>query len=171
MYGFMSRVRLGFTLSAAVALPFLLYDSGFDRTTMAFHPSLAYMVSPVLEVYDSILNHQCMGRKPIHQRREGFWGGWDDHSTTVIVLRSVYVELFHVVIHPGYCCCPTLILVGGGPYFTVLGVVWTNEFIVQRLTDIIVLVKPRRTKYRLSRPYATAGQALNPFYDDIKASS
>ncbi|KAF8965900.1 hypothetical protein BDZ97DRAFT_1729574 [Flammula alnicola] len=35
------------------------------------------------------------------------------------------------------CCCPTLMLVGGGPWLGVLGGVFTDQIIVQRLTDLM----------------------------------
>ena len=35
------------------------------------------------------------------------------------------------------CCCPTLILAGGGPWMVVLGGVLTDRPIVQRLTDML----------------------------------
>jgi hypothetical protein len=35
------------------------------------------------------------------------------------------------------CCCPTFILVAGGPWFCVLGGVFTDKFVVQRLTDLM----------------------------------
>jgi hypothetical protein len=34
------------------------------------------------------------------------------------------------------CCCPSFLLAGGGPYLSILGVIFTDKFIVQRLTDI-----------------------------------
>jgi serine/threonine protein kinase len=34
------------------------------------------------------------------------------------------------------CCCPTFLIAAGGPWLVVLGSVFTDKFIVQRLTDI-----------------------------------
>ncbi|KIM45752.1 hypothetical protein M413DRAFT_442362 [Hebeloma cylindrosporum] len=34
------------------------------------------------------------------------------------------------------CCCPTLLVAGGGPWLSVMGGVFTDKFIVQRLTDM-----------------------------------
>ena len=33
------------------------------------------------------------------------------------------------------CCCPSFLLTGNGAYFSILGVVFTDKFAVQRLTD------------------------------------
>ncbi|KAF8881995.1 hypothetical protein BD779DRAFT_1675175 [Infundibulicybe gibba] len=35
------------------------------------------------------------------------------------------------------CCCPTFVVAGGGPWMCVLGVVFTDKDIVQRLTDMM----------------------------------
>ena len=35
------------------------------------------------------------------------------------------------------CCCPTLMIAGGGPWMCVLGAMFTDKVIVQRLTDMM----------------------------------
>ncbi|KAK0209775.1 hypothetical protein IW262DRAFT_1281192 [Armillaria fumosa] len=73
------------------------------------------------------------------------------------------------------CCCPTFVLAGGGPYLCVLGVVWTDRFIVQRLTDIMWVGEATTYEdahlYRLSRIFTAlrdCQQTLHTFYDGIK---
>ncbi|THV02621.1 hypothetical protein K435DRAFT_652988 [Dendrothele bispora CBS 962.96] len=39
------------------------------------------------------------------------------------------------------CCCPTLILAGGGPNLCLAGAVFTDRFIVQRLSDTIFMAQ------------------------------
>jgi len=34
------------------------------------------------------------------------------------------------------CCCPTFLVAGGGPWFSILGGIFTDKVIVQRLTDM-----------------------------------
>ena len=34
-------------------------------------------------------------------------------------------------------CCPTFLLASGGPWLTVLGAIFTDKVVVQRLTDFI----------------------------------
>ncbi|KAK0462874.1 uncharacterized protein EV420DRAFT_1618841 [Desarmillaria tabescens] len=72
------------------------------------------------------------------------------------------------------CCCPTFILVGGGPYLSVLGVVWTDRFIVQRLTNVMCVgeatIHEEAHLYRLSRIFTSLRhclRTLNLFYDGI----
>ncbi|KAK0476121.1 hypothetical protein IW261DRAFT_1552331 [Armillaria novae-zelandiae] len=60
------------------------------------------------------------------------------------------------------CCCTTFILAGGKPYHVILGVVWTDKFIVQRHTDLIL--------YKLARVFTTLGEChkiLDHYYEDI----
>ncbi|KAK0480490.1 hypothetical protein EDD18DRAFT_1312325 [Armillaria luteobubalina] len=72
------------------------------------------------------------------------------------------------------CCCPTLILAGGGPYLAILGVVWTDKFIVQRLTDLMWLGEARTSEdkrlYKLARVFTALGRCyeiLDHYYEDI----
>ncbi|KAK0217128.1 hypothetical protein IW262DRAFT_1449540 [Armillaria fumosa] len=73
------------------------------------------------------------------------------------------------------CRCPTFVLAGGGPYLSVLGVVWIDRFIVQRLTDIMWVGEATTYEnahlYRLSRIFTSLRdclQTLHTFYDGIK---
>ncbi|EGN91906.1 hypothetical protein SERLA73DRAFT_118067 [Serpula lacrymans var. lacrymans S7.3] len=71
-------------------------------------------------------------------------------------------------------CCPTFVIAGGRPYLSVLGVVWTDRFIVQRLTDIMWLGEARTYEdghlYQLARTFTAlrhCQNSLNTFYDDL----
>ena len=73
-------------------------------------------------------------------------------------------------------CAPTLILVGGWSYCAVLGFVYTDRWIVQRLTDIIWLkaFSPLRDshKHRVARIFTALKEqiaALRKFYDSCKS--
>ncbi|KAK0209392.1 hypothetical protein IW262DRAFT_1529157 [Armillaria fumosa] len=73
------------------------------------------------------------------------------------------------------CCCLTFVLAGSGPYLSVLGVVWTDRFIVQRLTDIMWVGEATTYEdahlYCLSQIFTSlcdCHQTLHTFYDDIK---
>ncbi|KAF8178430.1 hypothetical protein BJ912DRAFT_665438 [Pholiota molesta] len=52
------------------------------------------------------------------------------------------------------CSCPTLMLVGGGPWLGVLGGVFTDKVIVQRLTDMMWIAQS--STYEDSRAYRFA---------------
>ncbi|KAK0209393.1 hypothetical protein IW262DRAFT_1468951 [Armillaria fumosa] len=63
----------------------------------------------------------------------------------------------------------------GGPYLSILGVVWTDRFIVQRLTDIMWVGEATTYEdahlYCLSQIFTSlcdCHQTLHTFYDDIK---
>ncbi|TCD71383.1 hypothetical protein EIP91_010089 [Steccherinum ochraceum] len=64
-----------------------------------------------------------------------------------------------------HCCCPTILLAGGGPYLAVLGAVMTDKFIVQRLTDMLWLGEASTYEdahvYRISRVFTALRQALD----------
>ena len=73
------------------------------------------------------------------------------------------------------CCCPTFILILGGPWFGVLGGVFTDRFIVQRLTDLmwtaesslyedLRIVKTARVLYALKMCL----QDLRVYYRSVK---
>lgn len=52
------------------------------------------------------------------------------------------------------CCCPTLILAGGGSWLGVLGGVFTDKVIVQRLTDMMLIA--HSATYEDARVYQLA---------------
>ncbi|KAK0477006.1 hypothetical protein IW261DRAFT_1552020 [Armillaria novae-zelandiae] len=74
------------------------------------------------------------------------------------------------------CCCPTLVLAGGGPNLALLGVVWTDRFIVQHITDIFFIAQattsPDEQIYRLARLFTAIRSSLkelDEYYECINA--
>ncbi|KAK0209728.1 hypothetical protein IW262DRAFT_1281283 [Armillaria fumosa] len=74
------------------------------------------------------------------------------------------------------CCCPTLILMGGGPNLALLGVVWTDRFIVQHITDLVFIAQamtsPDEQIYRLARLFTAIRSSLkelDEYYECINA--
>jgi hypothetical protein len=72
------------------------------------------------------------------------------------------------------CCCPSFLLAGGGAYFFVLGVVWTDKFIVQPLVDIGFAGDPSMHEdgrvYNIARIFQSLGLAidtLEEYYHEI----
>jgi hypothetical protein len=71
-------------------------------------------------------------------------------------------------------CCPTFIIAGGGPYLTVLGAVFTDRYIVQRLTSLKWLGMARVFEdghlYHIARVFEClrgALRELDGFYDRL----
>lgn len=72
------------------------------------------------------------------------------------------------------CCCPCFLLAGGGPYLAILGVVFTEKFVVQRLTDMQwvgeATTHEDRRIYHLARVFESlrlAVATLDEYYDQI----
>ena len=72
------------------------------------------------------------------------------------------------------CCCPCFLLAGAGPYLCILGVVFTDILIVQRLTDIMWAGEATTCEdarvYHLSRVFGSlrhAIAALDKYYDQV----
>ena len=72
------------------------------------------------------------------------------------------------------CFCPTFIIAGGGPYLTVLGAVFTDRYIVQRLTSLEWLGMARVFEdghlYRITQVFESlrgALRELDSFYDGL----
>ncbi|TFK34770.1 hypothetical protein BDQ12DRAFT_612898 [Crucibulum laeve] len=83
------------------------------------------------------------------------------------------------------CCCPTLLLAGGGPWLGVLGAVFTDKIIVQRLTDMMwighsstyedgrlyrltqTLVALREAVHSLKESYEDVHQHVTPYKRDL----
>ncbi|KAF5337703.1 hypothetical protein D9758_017346 [Tetrapyrgos nigripes] len=73
------------------------------------------------------------------------------------------------------CSCPTLILAGGGPNFVLLGAVWADRFIVQRLSDIICLAQASTSVddhiYKAARFFSAIKLGINDlraYYKDVR---
>ena len=62
------------------------------------------------------------------------------------------------------CCCPSFLLSGAGPYLCILGIVFTDKLIVQRLTDIMWVGRATYLEgshiYRLARIFESLRFAL-----------
>ncbi|KAK7451192.1 hypothetical protein VKT23_012524 [Stygiomarasmius scandens] len=63
------------------------------------------------------------------------------------------------------CPCPTLILAGGGPNLALLGAVWADGFIVQRLTNLVFMAEQSTfiddQIYRIACFFTNIGKALS----------
>lgn len=63
---------------------------------------------------------------------------WIQADVSLIIHSSLsYLTSFQCQFIRDKCCCPTLLLAGGGPWMTILGGVFTDKIIVQRLTDLM----------------------------------
>jgi len=71
------------------------------------------------------------------------------------------------------CCCSSFLLAGGGPHLSILGVVYTDKFIVQQLTEQWVGVSTTHQQARvdhLARVFGSlrlAFAALDKYYDRV----
>jgi len=78
------------------------------------------------------------GSDPSHQAGLSMKHSWLEKSVSRIYTRRHLLFLI-VFQRREICeksCCPTLLLAGGGPWLAVLGGVFTDKIIVQRLTDM-----------------------------------
>ncbi|KAF5329833.1 hypothetical protein D9758_018346 [Tetrapyrgos nigripes] len=66
------------------------------------------------------------------------------------------------------CPCPTLILAGGGPNFALLGAVWADRFIVQRISDIVFLAQASTTVDDLIHKAARFFSAVKLGINDLR---
>ncbi|KAF9565850.1 hypothetical protein CPC08DRAFT_141691 [Agrocybe pediades] len=69
-------------------------------------------------------------------KRELDDGGSDPSIQAGLMMKRTWIQANCASIRDK-CCCPTLILAGGGPWMAVLGGVFTDKIIVQRLTDFL----------------------------------
>ena len=90
----------------------------------------------------------------------------------------------HKAFHPQHrvvrdnTCCPTFLLASGGPWLTVLGAIFTDKVVVQRLTDFIWVgtdtTLNERHCYRVARILYSLGRnirKLNEYYVGLKPDS
>ena len=90
----------------------------------------------------------------------------------------------HKAFHPQHrvvrdnTCCPTFLLASGGPWLTVLGAIFTDKVVVQRLTDFIWVgtdtTLNERHCYRVARILYSLGRGirkLNEYYVGVKPNS
>ena len=75
-------------------------------------------------------------------------------------------------------CCPTFLLASGGPWLTVLGAIFTDKVVVQRLTDFIWVgtdtTLNERHCHRVARILYSLGRSirkLNEYYVGLKPDS
>ncbi|THH26549.1 hypothetical protein EUX98_g7638 [Antrodiella citrinella] len=70
------------------------------------------------------------------------------------------------------CCCPTFIVAGTGPVLTVMGAVFTNRFIVQRLTSLTWLGEAATFEdshvYELSRALRRSVDQLENYHRTLQ---
>ncbi|TDL14986.1 hypothetical protein BD410DRAFT_733325 [Rickenella mellea] len=63
-------------------------------------------------------------------------GGCDPSVLAGCSMRRAWIQV-DMTIMRDRCCCPTLMIAGGGPWICVLGAVFTDKVIVQRLTEMM----------------------------------
>ncbi|KAI9431857.1 hypothetical protein H4582DRAFT_2198395, partial [Lactarius indigo] len=68
-------------------------------------------------------------------KREIGEGGCDPTTQVGLSMRRSWIHESVEAIRQK-CCCPSLLVAAGGPWLCVLGSVFTDKFIVQRLTDM-----------------------------------
>ncbi|KAH9062330.1 hypothetical protein EDB87DRAFT_1559239 [Lactarius vividus] len=68
-------------------------------------------------------------------KREIGGGGCDPTTQVGLSMRRFWIDDSTKDIREK-CCCPTFLVGAGGPWLSVLGAVFTDKFIVQRLTDM-----------------------------------
>ncbi|TDL19319.1 hypothetical protein BD410DRAFT_727414 [Rickenella mellea] len=71
----------------------------------------------------------------IELKKELGEGGCDPTTQAGLSMKRYWIPAERQPIRER-CCCPTLMLAGGGPWLGVLGGVFTDRFIVQRLTPM-----------------------------------
>ncbi|KAF5352155.1 hypothetical protein D9758_009263 [Tetrapyrgos nigripes] len=76
------------------------------------------------------------------------------------------------------CPCPTLILSGGGPNLALLGAVWTDRFIVQRLSDMVFMAQQSTSTddqiYQIARFFGASRNfmaKLSEYYDETTSNT
>ncbi|KAI0250721.1 hypothetical protein BJV78DRAFT_530877 [Lactifluus subvellereus] len=70
----------------------------------------------------------------IELKREVGEGGCDSTSQVSLSMRRSWIHETRKALREK-CCCPTFLVAAGGAWLTVMGSVFTDKFIVQRLTD------------------------------------
>ncbi|KAI0245533.1 hypothetical protein BJV78DRAFT_1287615 [Lactifluus subvellereus] len=93
----------------------------------------------------------------IELKREMGEGGCDSTSQVSLSMRRSWIHETRKALHE-QCCCPTFLVAAGGAWLTVMGSVFTDKFIVQRLTDARVFITLRK---------CLAG--LQEYYDGLKS--
>ncbi|KAM6502868.1 hypothetical protein JOM56_002845 [Amanita muscaria] len=95
-------------------------------------------------------------------KREYGEGGCDPATQASFAFRNYWLA------HQGLrdrCCCPTFIIAVGGPWLGLLGGVFTDKFIVQRLTELtwsgFSSTYEDKRLYRLARTFHSLGRCLN----------
>ncbi|KAF9479210.1 hypothetical protein BDN70DRAFT_807394 [Pholiota conissans] len=66
------------------------------------------------------------------------------------------------------CCCPTLMIAGGGPWLSVLGGVFTDKLIVQRLTDMMWIAQSSTYEDVRVYRFAQTMVALRECFNDLR---
>jgi len=100
-------------------------------------------------------------------------GGYDPSTQAGLIMRRSWIQEDRKGIRDK-CCCPTLMLAGGGPWLCVLGAVFTDKIIIQRLGDMMWFAHSSTEEdhrvYRLSRNLTALRRSLlslQGYYKDI----
>ncbi|TDL25120.1 hypothetical protein BD410DRAFT_837365 [Rickenella mellea] len=90
--------------------------------------------------------------------------GYDPSNQAGLMMKRSWIQSSCEEIRDK-CCCPTLMLVGGGPWLGVLGGVITDTCIVQRLTDMMWFAQSSTEEdnrvYHLARVLVALRESLN----------
>ncbi|KAI0245532.1 hypothetical protein BJV78DRAFT_1262434 [Lactifluus subvellereus] len=119
-------------------------------------------------------DHTCIPCVFIELKREFGEGGCDPTSQVSLSMRCSWIHETREVWHEK-CCCPTFLIAAGGAWLTVMGSVFTDKFIVQRLADtrwmaLLSTEEDTRVYYnaRVLIALRNCLQGLQKYYNDLK---
>ncbi|TFK31382.1 hypothetical protein BDQ12DRAFT_694237, partial [Crucibulum laeve] len=87
-------------------------------------------------VYSFTLGYMRIPIFIMELKKEYGEGGCDASTQAGLSMKRSWLQVDRTSMREK-CCCPTLILAGGGPWLGVLGGVLTDKLIIQRLTDMM----------------------------------
>lgn len=90
----------------------------------------------VVEYKRSLGDGSC---DPLVQASYSTLNYWTDSKVRYFLIHLEFCIVTHTQAAPirDRCCCPTFIVAGSGAYLAILGVVFTDRLIVQKLTDLM----------------------------------
>ncbi|KAF8638436.1 hypothetical protein AX17_002218 [Amanita inopinata Kibby_2008] len=103
-----------------------------------YYRTISELLKAIIHVVNNDEEHElaCMHPLIMELKRELGESDWDP-SVQAGLRMSAFWHGRNMETIRKRCCCPTLMLAGGGPWLAVLGGVFTDKCIVQRLTDMI----------------------------------
>ncbi|KAJ2931074.1 hypothetical protein H1R20_g5986, partial [Candolleomyces eurysporus] len=101
-------------------------------------------------------------------------GGSDPSTQAGLSMKCTWIQDDSRKLIRERCCCPTFLIAGAGPWFTIMGGVFTDKVIVQRLTDMMWLVESSTEEanrvYNAARVFSALRISLGElkkYYEDI----